>query len=130
MDYKLSPSQYHVIDKALREYFSELGLHCAALIDMAGNIVVEYNNGKLRNDIYALAALAAGNFAAVNEMAKIVGEKEFSLFFHKGERESIHFSKINDMFLLISVFGPETSLGFLRLRANEVIKDIEDCIGK
>jgi len=130
MDYRLSPSQYHAIEKIVQEYFSELGLHCVALIDMAGNIVVEFNNGNLRNDIYALAALAAGNFAAVNEMAKIVGEKEFSLFFHKGERESIHFTKIDEYFLLISVFGPETSLGFLRLRANEVIKQIEECMEK
>ncbi|MFN3533779.1 MAG: roadblock/LC7 domain-containing protein [Desulfatiglandales bacterium] len=128
MSYKLTPSQYSKIDTVVSDYFNELSLHCVALIDMAGNVIVEYHNNKIRSDIYSLAALAAGNFAAVNEMAKLVGEREFSLFFHKGERESIHFSKIADMMLLISVFGPETSLGFLRLKALEVITSIEQIL--
>lgn len=125
MNYKLRQEQYSKIAKIVFNYFEELSLHCVALIDMAGNVIVEYNNGKMMTNIYSLAALAAGNFAAVNEMARLVGEREFSLFFHKGQKESIHFTKINEMFLLISIFGPETSLGFLRLKAAEVINEIE-----
>ena len=45
--------------------------------------------------MYSLAALAAGNFGAVDAMAKIVGEEEFSLLFHKGEDENLHFSKVD-----------------------------------
>lgn len=125
MNYKLRQEQYSKIANIVFNYFEELNLHCVALIDMAGNVIVEYNNGRMLTNIYSLAALAAGNFAAVNEMARLIGEKEFSLFFHKGQKESIHFTKINDQFLLISIFGPETSLGFLRLKAAEVINELE-----
>lgn len=125
MNYKLRQDQYSKIANIVFNYFEELSLHCVALIDMAGNVIVEYNNGKMITNIYSLAALAAGNFAAVNEMARLVGEREFSLFFHKGQKESIHFTKINEAFLLISIFGPETSLGFLRLKAAEVINEVE-----
>jgi hypothetical protein len=42
-------------------------------------------------------------------MAKLVGESEFSLLFHKGKKLSIHFSKVTDDTLLISMFNKELS---------------------
>jgi len=57
-------------------------------------------------------------------MARIVGENEFSLLFHKGENESIHFSKVMDDFLLVAIFGSDISLGFLRLKMAEAIEKI------
>ena len=65
-------------------------------------------------------------------MAKIIGEGEFSLLFHKGKKENIHFNKILSEFLLITIFSNEISLGFLRLKVNESvekIKEILDAIG-
>ena len=73
----------------------------------------------------AVAALAAGNFGAVSAMAKIVGEEEFSLLFHKGATANIHFSKVMADFLLVTIFGKETSLGFLRLKVAEAIGKIK-----
>jgi predicted regulator of Ras-like GTPase activity (Roadblock/LC7/MglB family) len=57
-------------------------------------------------------------------MAKIIGEDEFSLLFHKGEKESIHFCKVMADFLLVTIFGKETSLGFLRLKVAEAVAKI------
>ena len=96
------------------------------MIDLAGNIIINLDDGEIEHDVYSLAALAAGNFGAVSAMAEIVGEKEFSLLFHKGENESIHFSKVGEGLLLITVFGKDVSLGFLRLKVDEVIKRILD----
>jgi predicted regulator of Ras-like GTPase activity (Roadblock/LC7/MglB family) len=127
LEYTLGEEHLENIERILQKDFMELGVHCVVLIDMAGNIIASLDNGEMTQDIYSLAALAAGNFGAVSAMAKIVGEEEFSLLFHKGEKENIHFSKIMDDFLLISIFGKETSLGFLRLKvaeANEKIKKI------
>jgi len=84
--------------------------------------------GENQHDIYSLAALAAGNFGAVNSMAKIIGEEEFSLLFHKGDDVSIHFSKVFQDFLLISIFGQDVSLGFLRLKVSEAIEKIKDLL--
>ena len=127
MEYTLSREHLENIEHILQKDFMELGVHCVVLIDMAGNIIASLDNGEMTRDIYSLAALAAGNFGAVSAMAKIVGEEEFSLLFHKGENENIHFNKVMDDFLLISIFGKETSLGFLRLKAaeaNEKIKKV------
>ena len=57
-------------------------------------------------------------------MAKIVGEDEFSLLFHKGQGENLHFSKVNDEMLLVTTFGNDVTLGFLRLKITEAIERI------
>jgi predicted regulator of Ras-like GTPase activity (Roadblock/LC7/MglB family) len=92
---------------------------------MAGNIVANLDNGEKQHDIYSLAALAAGNFGAVSAMAKIIGENEFSLLFHKGKNENIHFNKITTEFLLITIFGNDISLGFLRLKVSESVEQLK-----
>ncbi|MCP3954830.1 MAG: roadblock/LC7 domain-containing protein [Desulfobacterales bacterium] len=127
MDYTvdLDKKQFESIEEILAEELIELGVRCVLLIDLAGNIIVNLDDGDLEHDIYSLAALAAGNFGAVSAMAKIVGEEDFSLLFHKGESESIHFSKIDDELLLVTIFGKDVSLGFLRLKVTEATKKIK-----
>jgi len=125
LDFVFAQEQLSAIEDVLKEELMELGVHCVCMIDMAGNIVAALDDDSVTHDIYSLAALAAGNFGAVSAMAKIIGEEEFSLLFHKGENENIHFSKIMTDFLLITIFGKETSLGFLRLKVAESVRKIQ-----
>lgn len=126
MDFTLdfNKSQIDGIENILKEELIDLGVHSVILIDMAGNVIANLDNGAISHDIYSLAALAAGNYGAVSAMAKIIGEDDFSLLFHKGESESIHFSKINEDMLLVNIFGKEVSLGFLRLKVAEAVNRI------
>ncbi len=124
MSYTFDKEQINGIDKILKEDLIEEGVHSVILIDMAGNIISDFDNGKKKHDVYSLAALAAGNFGAVSTMAKMIGEEDFSLLFHKGEEESIHFSKVTEDYLLITIFGSDMSLGFMRLKVNESIGKI------
>jgi predicted regulator of Ras-like GTPase activity (Roadblock/LC7/MglB family) len=125
-EYTLGQDQLEKIEEILMEDLVNSGVHSVLLIDMAGNIIAKGDNGTCEHDVYSLAALASANFAAVDTMAKIVGEDEFSLLFHKGETESIHFSKVQSEFLLISIFGKKVSLGLLRLKVAEAIEKIKD----
>ena len=129
MEYSLSQEQLNGVEEVLRKDLIELGVRAVILIDMAGNIVAQLVSGETKHDIYALAALAAGNFGAVSAMAKIIGEEEFPLLFHKGEKRNIQFSKVTTDFLLVTTFGKEISLGFLRLKVAESIKKIEKILG-
>jgi predicted regulator of Ras-like GTPase activity (Roadblock/LC7/MglB family) len=125
LDYNLGHEQLTKIEEVLQEDLLEMGVHCVIFIDMAGNLVVNLDDGAIKHDVYSLAALAAGNFGAVSAMAQMIGEEDFSLLFHKGEKESIHFSKVLTDFLLIIIFGHEISLGLLRLKVTESIEKIE-----
>ena len=121
----VSQEQIEQIDAILTDKLIKLGVDCVIVIDMAGNIITAKDNSENKYDVYSFAALAAGNFATVDAMAKLVGEEEFSLLFHKGQESSIHFSKIDEELLLISMFGQEISLGFLRLNVVDVIEQIK-----
>lgn len=125
MGYIFGVKELNAIEETLRHNLIDLGVHCVVLIDMAGNVISELDNGETKHDIYSLAALAAGNFGAVSAMAQIVGEDEFSLLFHKGNKECLHFSKVMTDLLLITIFGHDLSLGFLRLKVAETTKMIE-----
>jgi predicted regulator of Ras-like GTPase activity (Roadblock/LC7/MglB family) len=124
LTYTLGQEHLDGIEEILQQDLMDLGVHCVFLIDMAGNIIASLSNGEVDHDIYSLAALAAGNFGAVSSMAKIIGEDEFSILFHKGAKENIHFSKVLSEFLLITIFGNQVSLGFLRLKVTESIEKL------
>jgi len=123
--YGVTQEQLDKIDDLIITDLIGVGVHSVIVVDVAGNVIAEHDDGKTNIEVHAFAALAAGNFAAVDAMAQLVGEREFSLHFHKGEDESIYFSKINDDILLITVFGNDVSLGFLRLKTEEVIDKIK-----
>jgi len=121
-------NQLDAIDEVLCANLIEAGIDHVIFIDMAGNTIAKHDNGKNSLDSVAFAALAAGNFAAVDAMAKLVGESEFSLLFHKGEKSSIHFSKVNDDTILITMFTKDISLGLVRLKVSEAIKQINQIL--
>ena len=77
-----------------------------------------------------MLTLAAFTGGAVSAMAKIIGEEEFSLLFHKGKKENIHFSRVAEDFLMVSIFGNDVSLGFLRLKVAETIKAIRSILAE
>ncbi|MFP4158264.1 MAG: roadblock/LC7 domain-containing protein [Desulfobacterales bacterium] len=120
--------QIEAIEEVLQQELIDLGVQSVILMDLAGNVIVNLDSGESDHDVFSLAALAAGNYGAVSAMANIIGEQEFSLLFHKGEEESIHFSKVADDLLLLTIFNKNVSLGFLRLKVAEGIKRIQNII--
>ena len=125
MAYKLGIEQMDKIQEVLSHGLVEAGAHLVILLDLAGNIIATLDDGECEHDVYSLAVLAAGNFGAVSQMAKLLDEDGFSVLFHKGDREHMHFNKVKDNFLLVNVFGNQTSLGYLRLKTAEVIEKLE-----
>ncbi len=125
----LKKEQLDSIDDIIKTNLIGAGVEYVILTDMAGNAIAKHDNGKCDLDVMAFTALAAGNFAAVDAMAKLVGEAEFSLLFHKGEKSSIHFSKVNEDILLIAMFGKEISLGLVRLKVADTINSINEICG-
>src|SRR5512137_1874992 len=107
MNLALGEEQLDKISDTLKTFLIDIGVDTAILIDTAGNIITSVDNGNSSHDMYSLAALAAANFSAMCSMAKIVGEEEFSLLFHKGQKENIYLSAVSDNFLLCVIFNNE-----------------------
>jgi len=70
-------------------------------------------------DVTSLASLAAGNVAATDGLAQLLGEKEFNGIFHEGEKDSLHISIVGERVILVIVFDQRSSLGLVRLRVRK-----------
>ena len=69
--------------------------------------------------------MTAGNIAATGGLAKLLGEKEFSVLFHEGEKDNLHISIIGDRVILVVVFDNRSSLGLVRLRVKKASAELE-----
>ncbi len=128
MNYILNQDAIDRIEETLSEELIAIGVHCVFLSDMAGNLIASVDNGTQQPDIYALAALSVANFGATNEIARLIGERDFTLLFHKGDSESIHFTRVGERFLLCTIFGEGTSLGFVRLKIADLAGKVQKYI--
>ena len=120
--------QLEHLNRIMKQNLIDKGVSCALLIDMAGNIVASLDDGRAHTDTYSLACLAAGNFGAIKAMANIIGEGDFSLLFNKGKNVNIHYKTIASEYLLINIFKKDLSLGFLRLKANQTVKEMKSVL--
>jgi len=88
------------------------------VVDKSGQMVAEA--GEMKDvDTTSLASLTAGCIAATGGLAKIVGEEEFPIHFHQGQRDNLHITLIGSRMILVVVFGEQSSLGLVRLRVKK-----------
>ncbi len=125
-DLIVTTSALEVACNKIDESLIKAGVHTVLLVDQAGNVVASRGGGPKEIDIISLAALTAANFAATSELAKLIGEDDFTLLFHKGKKDSLHFVRINSDLIMVSIFDDNVSLGLVRLRVAEVIKVIKE----
>lgn len=103
-----------VIEKLLRESNSKV----IFLVDKNGQLIA--STGATEHlDTTSLASLTAGNIAATGGLAKLIGEKEFSILFHEGEKDNLHISIVAGRVILVVIFDQRSSLGLVRLRVKK-----------
>ena len=108
-----------LLDKLLRESNSKV----IFLVDKNGQLIA--STGETANlDTTSLASLTAGNIAATGGLAKLIGEKEFSILFHEGEKDNIHISIVGGRVILVVIFDQRSSLGLVRLRVKKASADL------
>lgn len=111
------------INHYLKEMISSSFAQSVLLIDRSGQLIAHHGDD-LKVDIPALSALTAANFGATAEIAKILGEEEFTLLFHKGKSENVYFTSIGDHVIMVTLFDDKTSLGLIRLQINKISEDL------
>ena len=123
MDIILSDQDIVRTERCLDKMLSSSGAHCALLIDRSGQLIASSGDPSTL-DVIALSALTAANFGATAEIARLLGEDEFALLFHKGSNENVHFSKIGTEFIMVTLFDDRTTLGLVRLRTEKVVQEL------
>jgi predicted regulator of Ras-like GTPase activity (Roadblock/LC7/MglB family) len=107
-----------VSEKLLRESNAKV----IFLVDKNGQLITSVGETE-HLDTTSLASLTAGNIAATGGLAKLIGEKEFSILFHEGEKDNIHISIVGGRVILVVIFDQRSSLGLVRLRVKKASDD-------
>ncbi|MFH2037187.1 MAG: roadblock/LC7 domain-containing protein [Candidatus Zixiibacteriota bacterium] len=111
------------VDSVLARMLKGAEAKCALLVDKDGHLITR--QGFTHSlDTTALAALLAGSFASTKEIAKLVGESEFSVLFHQGKKDHIHMSLVGDRSIMAVIFDDRTTIGMVRLYARETALEL------
>lgn len=110
--------EFQKINSILERLVRESNSKSIFLVDRNGQLIA--HTGDTENiDSTALASLTAGNIAATGGLAKLLGENEFTVLFHEGERDNIHINIVHKKVILVLIFDERSSLGLVRLRVKK-----------
>ena len=123
-DFVLYEEEFKLLEAALRRLRQEANAKAVFLIDKNGQQIA--SAGEIEQfDTTSLASLTAGNVAATDGLAKLIGEREFSVLFHEGQQDHIHISIVAKRAILVVIFDDRSSLGLVRLRVKRASAELE-----
>jgi predicted regulator of Ras-like GTPase activity (Roadblock/LC7/MglB family) len=99
------------------------------LIDKTGQLISTVG-APPEFDITSFSSLAAADFGANAELAKMVGEKDFATLVHQGQDDSMYLSMIANRVILVVLFDKKTSLGLVRLKAKRAGDELQVVLNK
>ena len=77
-----------------------------------------------RFDMHSFASLCAADFEANAQLAKLIGEKDFSTLYHQGSNESMYLARVERDIILVVLFDKKTTLGLVRLRTKKAVESL------
>ena len=117
--------EFERLEQALRRLRYDSNAKAVFLIDKNGQQIAAV--GDVEDfDTTSLASLTAGNVAATDGLAKLIGEREFSVLFHEGQRDHIHISIVARRAILLVIFDERSSLGLVRLRVKRASAEMDE----
>jgi predicted regulator of Ras-like GTPase activity (Roadblock/LC7/MglB family) len=117
-DFVLYKEDIDRINKILSHLITESASAYVLLINKDGNLISQVGFSPNIN-VTTLAALAAGSFASTKAIATLIGETEFSVMFHQGEKENIHISLVDEDVIMVLIFDDRTNLGLVKMIAGQ-----------
>ncbi len=120
----LTEEDFNRLEEALVRLRQDSNARAVFLIDKNGQQLAAAGD-TARYDSTSLASLTAGNVAATDGLAKLIGEREFSVLFHEGQQDHIHISIVAERAILVVIFDERSSLGLVRLRVRRANNEFE-----
>lgn len=120
----LHEKEYRDFQGVLKKLLADSYGKVVFLVDKNGSLLAAAGETE-EFDTTSLASLAAGNIAATGGLASLIGEKEFSILFHEGERDNMHLSVVANRLILVVIFDRRSSVGLVRLRVRRASVELE-----
>jgi len=111
----LYEQEYEQLKRVITRLCADANAKFVFLVDKNGQQIAAH--GEMLNlDTTSLASLTAGNVAATDGLAHLIGERGFPVLSHEGERDNLHISIVAARVILVVIFDERSSLGLVRLR--------------
>ena len=119
----LTPEDEDALRRGMERLLQESSAHSAMLVDRGGQLLVQAGD-RPAFDATTFATLTAADFSANDQLARLLGETDFTSLFHQGERESMLVADIAGRAILVVLFDSRTTLGLVRLRLRPAVQDL------
>ena len=126
-EWAIFEEDYWAIHSILTELLKNSNAQSTLVIDRTGQLVSQCGP-EVDFDLTSFASLCAADFEANYQLAKLIGERDFSTLFHQGARESMYLAKIAKGVVLVVLFTKSTTLGLVRLRVKRAVEELNDII--
>ena len=121
--WSFTEDDYSAIMRSLQRFLEESNARSALLVDRSGQLVATAGDSP-HFDPTAFATLTAADFSANDQLARLIGETEFSSLFHQGEHESMYLVDVARRVILVILFDNRTTLGLVRLKVKPTVEEL------
>src|SRR6476646_6180234 len=128
-DLVLYDEEFQRIRESLQRLRHDANANVVFLVDKNGQQIAAVGDLQAL-DTTSLASLTAGNVAATDGLARLIGEREFPVLFHEGEKDNIHISIVAQRVILVVIFDERSSLGLVRLRVKKASQELNDVFAR
>jgi predicted regulator of Ras-like GTPase activity (Roadblock/LC7/MglB family) len=119
----LYEQEYEQLKRVITRLCADANAKFVFLVDKNGQQIAAH--GEMLNlDTTSLASLTAGNVAATDGLAHLIGERGFPVLSHEGERDNLHISIVATRVILVIIFDERSSLGLVRLRVKRATAEM------
>ena len=112
---------HKAITEQMNGLLRETNVKSLLLVDRAGQVVANVGEPP-QFDSQAFASLTAADFSANDQLARMIGEHEFSSLFHQGEKESMYLADVAHRVILVALFDNRATLGLVRLKVKTTVE--------
>jgi predicted regulator of Ras-like GTPase activity (Roadblock/LC7/MglB family) len=119
----LTPEDEAALRRGIDRLLHESGSRCALLVDRGGQLLLSVGE-RPDFDATTFATLAAADYGANDQLARLLGEPDFATLFHQGERESLLLADVAGRAILVVIFDTRTTPGLVRLRLRPTVDEL------
>jgi predicted regulator of Ras-like GTPase activity (Roadblock/LC7/MglB family) len=112
------------LQHVLGDFLADASARTALLVDRGGQLIATVGED-VAFDATTLASLAAADFTANDQLARLLGEPEFGALVHQGERDSMYLLDVSRRAILVVLFDARTTLGLVKLRSRPVLRELQ-----
>ena len=121
--WSFTEEDFAALSQVLQRFLFDSSARCALIIDRSGQLITTAGD-RPTFDVTAFSTLTAADFSANDQLARLIGESDFSTLFHQGERESMLLADVARRAILVVLFDNRTTLGLVRLKMRGAVEEL------